>query len=75
MSTMNQLSLIDPQAQKEEGVISVNSVFDAHQFVTMLFDDVLYKPVYCRSYSSTSSFMTTNSTPANLNNSIVSLSA
>ena len=40
MGMMSQLSPLDPQAQKEEGAISANSVVDAHQFVTMLFDDV-----------------------------------
>lgn len=40
MNITSKFSPLDPQTQKEEGVISVNSVVDAHQFVTMLFDDV-----------------------------------
>jgi ClpP class serine protease len=40
MGMMSQLSPLDPQAQSGEGAISANSVVDAHQFVTMLFDDV-----------------------------------
>ena len=38
MNITSKLSPLDPQAQKEEGAISVNSVVDAHQFVTMLID-------------------------------------
>ena len=40
MGMMSQLSPLDPQAQNEEGVISANSVVDAHEFVTKLFDAV-----------------------------------
>jgi hypothetical protein len=40
MGMMSQLSPLDPQAQSVEGAVSANSVVDAHQFVTMLFDDV-----------------------------------
>jgi hypothetical protein len=40
MGMMSQLSPLDPQAQIEDGVVSANSVVDAHQFVTRLFDDV-----------------------------------
>jgi hypothetical protein len=40
MGLMSQLSPLDPQAQTGDGSISANSVVDAHQFVTMLFDDV-----------------------------------
>lgn len=40
MSMMSQLSPLDPQAQIEDGAVSANSVVDAHQFVTRLFDDV-----------------------------------
>ncbi len=40
MGMMSQLSPLDPQAQSDDGVVSANSVVDAHQFVTLLFDDV-----------------------------------
>ena len=40
MGMMSQLSPLDSQAQSDDGVVSANSVVDAHQFVTMLFDDV-----------------------------------
>jgi ClpP class serine protease len=40
MGMMSQLLPLDPQAQSVEGAVSANSVVDAHQFVTMLFDDV-----------------------------------
>ncbi|MCW4034411.1 MAG: ATP-dependent Clp protease proteolytic subunit, partial [Candidatus Bathyarchaeota archaeon] len=40
MGLMSQLSPLDPQAQSEEGAVSANSVVDAHQFVTELFDEV-----------------------------------
>jgi hypothetical protein len=40
MGMMSQLSPLDPQAQIEDGAVSANSVVDAHQFVTRLFDDV-----------------------------------
>ena len=40
MGMMSQLSPLDPQAKSGDGVISANSVVDAHQFVTMLFDEV-----------------------------------
>ncbi|HDQ05276.1 MAG TPA: hypothetical protein ENN36_00950, partial [Candidatus Bathyarchaeota archaeon] len=40
MGMMSQLSPLDPQAQIEGGAVSANSVVDAHQFVTRLFDDV-----------------------------------
>jgi len=39
MGMISQLSPLDPQAQSVEGAISANSVVDAYQFVTMLFDD------------------------------------
>ncbi|MCW4016973.1 MAG: ATP-dependent Clp protease proteolytic subunit [Candidatus Bathyarchaeota archaeon] len=39
MGMMSQLSPLDPQAQSGEGVVSANSVVDAHQFVTTLFDE------------------------------------
>ncbi len=37
---MSQLSPLDPQAQIEDGAVSANSIVDAHQFVTRLFDDI-----------------------------------
>jgi len=37
---MGQLSPLDPQAKIEDGVVSANSIVDAHQFVTRLLDDV-----------------------------------
>jgi hypothetical protein len=40
MGMMSQLSPLDPQAKIEDGAVSANSVVDAHQFVTRLFDDV-----------------------------------
>jgi hypothetical protein len=40
MGMMSQLSPLDPQAKVEEGAVSANSVVDAHEFVTRLFDDV-----------------------------------
>jgi len=40
MGMMSQLSPLDPQAKVEDGAVSANSVVDAHQFVTRLFDDV-----------------------------------
>jgi hypothetical protein len=40
MGMMSQLSPLDPQAENEDGAISANSVVDAHQFVTTLFDEV-----------------------------------
>lgn len=40
MGVMSHLSPLDPQAESDEGAISANSVVDAHQFVTTLFDDV-----------------------------------
>jgi hypothetical protein len=40
MGMMSQLSPLDPQAKIEDGVVSANSIVDAHQFVTRLFDDV-----------------------------------
>ena len=40
MGMMSQLSPLDPQAQSGDGAVSANSVVDAHQFVTLLFDDV-----------------------------------
>ena len=40
MGMMSQLSPLDPQAKIAEGAVSANSVVDAHEFVTRLFDDV-----------------------------------
>jgi len=40
MGMMSQLSPLDPQAKIEDGAVSANSVVDAHQFVTKLFDDL-----------------------------------
>ncbi len=40
MGMMSQLSPLDPQAKVEDGAVSANSVVDAHEFVTRLFDDV-----------------------------------
>lgn len=40
MGMMSQLSPLDPQAKIEGGAVSANSVVDAHQFVTKLFDDL-----------------------------------
>ena len=40
MGMMSQLSPLDPQAKIEGGAVSANSVVDAHQFVTRLFDDL-----------------------------------
>ena len=40
MGMMSQLSPLDPQSQSGEGAVSANSVVDAHQFVTMLFDEI-----------------------------------
>lgn len=40
MGMMSQLSPLDPQAKIEDGAVSANSVVDAHQFVTRLFDDL-----------------------------------
>lgn len=40
---MSQLSPLEPQGESDEGVISANSVVDAHQFVTTLFDDVAFE--------------------------------
>jgi hypothetical protein len=40
MGMMSQLSPLDPQASVEDGAVSANSVVDAHEFVTRLFDDV-----------------------------------
>ena len=40
MGMMSQLSPLDPQAHSEEGEISANSVVDAHQYVTLLFDEI-----------------------------------
>ncbi|PVX26754.1 MAG: hypothetical protein CW716_05370 [Candidatus Bathyarchaeum sp.] len=40
MGMMSQLSPLDPQAKIEDGVVSANSIVDAHQFVTRLFDDI-----------------------------------
>ena len=40
MGMMSQLSPLDSQLQSGEGSVSANSVVDAHQFVTILFDDV-----------------------------------
>ena len=40
MGMMSQLSPLDPQAKIEDGAVSANSVVDAHEFVTRLFDDV-----------------------------------
>ena len=40
MGMMSQLSPLDPQSQSGEGAVSANSVVGAHQFVTMLFDEI-----------------------------------
>ena len=40
MGMMSQLSPLDPQAESENGEVSANSVIDAHEFVTLLFDEV-----------------------------------
>jgi hypothetical protein len=40
MGMMSQLSPLDPQAKSGDGVVSANSIVDAHQFVTRLFDDI-----------------------------------
>lgn len=40
MGMMSQLSPLDPQAKSGDGAVSANSVVDAHQFVTRLFDDI-----------------------------------
>ena len=40
MGLMSQLSPLDPQANLEDGAVSANSIVDAHQFVTQLFDDI-----------------------------------
>jgi len=40
MGMMSQLSPLDPQAKIEDGSVSANSVVDAHEFVTRLFDDI-----------------------------------
>jgi len=40
MGMMSQLSPLDPQAKVEDGAVSANSVVDAHEFVTRLFDDI-----------------------------------
>jgi hypothetical protein len=40
MGMMSQLSPLDPQAKLAEGSVSANSVVDAHEFVTRLFDDI-----------------------------------
>lgn len=40
MGMMSQLSPLDPQAKIEGGAVSANSVVDAHEFVTRLFDDL-----------------------------------
>jgi hypothetical protein len=40
MGMMSQLSPLDPQAKVEDGAVSANSVVDAHEFVTRLFDDL-----------------------------------
>jgi len=40
MGMMSQLSPLDPQAKIAEGSVSANSVVDAHEFVTRLFDDI-----------------------------------
>ena len=40
MGMMSHLSPLDPHGESDEGVIPANSVIDAHQFVTTLFDDV-----------------------------------
>lgn len=40
MGMMSQLSPLDPQAKSGDGAVSANSVVDAHEFVTRLFDDI-----------------------------------
>jgi len=40
MGMMSQLSPLDLQAQSVDGAVSANSIVDAHEFVTRLFDDV-----------------------------------
>jgi len=40
MGMMSQLSPLDPLAKSGDGAVSANSVVDAHQFVTRLFDDI-----------------------------------
>ena len=40
MGMMSQLSPLDPQAKSGDVAVSANSVVDAHEFVTRLFDDL-----------------------------------
>ncbi len=40
MGMMNLLSPLDLQSQSGDGTMSANSIVDAHQFVTLLFDDI-----------------------------------
>ena len=40
MGMMSQLSPLNPQAQGVDGALSANSIVDAHELITRLFDDV-----------------------------------